>query len=49
VSALLLGLVVTLALHAWRFTTASLKVEEIAGRHPVISRGSGLDRATVTP
>jgi cytochrome c oxidase assembly protein subunit 15 len=49
VSALLLGLVVTLALHAWRLTAASVKAEQISGRHPVISRDSGLDRVTVTP
>src|SRR5439155_13329358 len=44
VSALLLGLVVTLALHAWRLTAASFKAEQTSGRHPVISRDSGLGR-----
>jgi heme a synthase len=49
VSALLLGLVVTLALHAWRLTTASLKVEQTARRRPVISRGSRVGRVPVGP
>jgi heme A synthase len=49
VSALLLGLVVTLALYAWRLTTASLKVEQTARRRPVISRGSRVGRVPVGP
>jgi cytochrome c oxidase assembly protein subunit 15 len=47
VSALLLGLVVTLALHAWRLTAARFEADEISGRHSVISRDSGLGRVAV--
>ena len=49
VSALLLGLVVTLALHAWRLTAARFEADEISGPHAVIARDSGLLRVVVGP
>jgi cytochrome c oxidase assembly protein subunit 15 len=49
VSALLLGLVVTLALHAWRLAPAGIGVGQTFWRETQRSRDSGHERLTVVP
>jgi heme a synthase len=49
VSALLLGLVVTLALHAWRLAPAGVGADQTSGRQTVVFRESADDHLTVAP